>query len=309
MSAFALQARNVTKNFGDFKALNGVSFDVQPGEFFGLLGPNGAGKSTLLKMSYGQIIPTSGDFFALGMNVRTSGREIRARVGVVPQDDGLDVELTVKENLTVFARFFGIPAKVAEARALDLLRMMRLDDLIDERVEKLSSGYRRRLIIARSLVNHPEILILDEPTIGLDPQIRSWIWDFLRKIKEHKRTILLTTHYMEEAESLCDRLAIVDKGQILAVGSRNELVRSQLAPFIVEFHTAEKDLSYYLNRIREKNLNFFVVGNQVFVPQQGEGSAREFMAQISSREISFRETTLNDVFLSLSGRELRGEPK
>lgn len=305
---FALQATNVVKAFGDFRALNGVNFEIRPGECFGLLGPNGAGKSTTLKSVYGHVIPSSGDLYVLGMNVRSSGREIRSRLGVVSQEDGLDVELTVKENLLIFSRYFGIPADIAALRAIDLLKMMRLDEYIDQRVETLSGGYRRRLAIARALMNHPDLLILDEPTVGLDPQVRIWIWDFLRKVKEQKKTILLTTHYMEEAESLCDRLAIIDKGQILAVGAPEELIKEHLGPQIVEFEVNTTDLGYYLNRLKEKNHKYFVVGRQIFVPFPNENDARQLLPHVTSHRIAIRRATINDVFLSLAGRDLREEP-
>lgn len=305
---FALQARNIVKVFGDHRALNGIDLEVRPGECFGILGPNGAGKSTTLKMVYGHVLPSSGDLYVLGMNVRSSGREIRSRIGVVPQDEGLDVELTVKENLMIFSRYFGIPPEVAATRALDLLKMMRLDDHIDHRVETLSGGFRRRLAIARGLMNHPDLLILDEPTVGLDPQVRLWVWDFLQKVKEQNKTIVLTTHYMEEAEALCDRLAIIDKGRILAVGSPAELIALHLGPHMVEFEINPTELSYYLNRIKEKNFKYFVVGRQIFVPFQEEGQSRELLSLVTSRKLSLRRTTLSDVFLALAGRDLREEP-
>lgn len=301
----ALQIKGLVKHFGDIKALDGISFEVQAGECFGLLGPNGAGKSTTLKTIYGHAHPTSGDVFVLGMNVKDAGREIRSRIGVVPQDEGLDQELTVRENLLIFARYFGISAKVAEGRAMDLLKMVRLDEMLDYRVEALSGGMRRRLAIARSLLHHPELLVLDEPTVGLDPQVRIWIWDFLRKVREQGSTIFLTTHYMEEAETLCDRIAIIDKGKVLAVGSPKELIQSQLKESILEFEVDQADVNYYLNRLKDNRLNYFVVGRQVFVPVENENQGREAMTMISSRKISLRKTCLTDVFLSLAGHDLR----
>lgn len=301
----ALQIKGLVKHFGDIKALDGISFEVQAGECFGLLGPNGAGKSTTLKTIYGHAHPTSGDVFVLGMNVKDAGREIRSRIGVVPQDEGLDQELTVRENLLIFARYFGISAKVAEGRAMDLLKMVRLDEMLDYRVEALSGGMRRRLAIARSLLHHPELLVLDEPTVGLDPQVRIWIWDFLRNVREQGSTIFLTTHYMEEAETLCDRIAIIDKGKVLAVGSPKELIQSQLKESILEFEVDQADVNYYLNRLKDNRLNYFVVGRQVFVPVENENQGREAMTMISSRKISLRKTCLSDVFLSLAGHDLR----
>lgn len=301
----ALQIKGLVKTFGDVKALDGISFEVQAGECFGLLGPNGAGKSTTLKTIYGHAQPTAGDVFVLGMNVKDAGREIRSRIGVVPQDEGLDQELTVRENLLIFARYFGISAKIAEGRAMDLLKMVRLDEMLDYRVEALSGGMRRRLAIARSLLHHPELLVLDEPTVGLDPQVRIWIWDFLRKVREQGSTIFLTTHYMEEAETLCDRIAIIDKGKVLAVGSPKELIQSQLKECILEFEVDQADVNYYLNRLKDNRLNYFVVGRQVFVPVENENQGREAMTMISSRKISLRKTCLSDVFLSLAGHDLR----
>lgn len=306
--SLALEARGVVKTYGDFRALNGISFEVRSGECFGLLGPNGAGKSTTLRSIYGHVVPTAGDLYVLGMNVRFSGREIRSRIGVVPQEEGLDIELTVKENLLVFSSFFGISPQTATTRAIDLLKMMRLDEMLDQRVETLSGGYRRRLAIARGLINHPDLLILDEPTVGLDPQVRLWIWDFIKKVKEQKRTIILTTHYMEEAEALCDRIAIIDKGGILAVGTPEELITAQLGVQMVEFQVDPSEVSYYVNRIKEKNHRYFVVGRQIFVPFPDEPSARNLLGIVSSRRISLRRTTLNDVFLSLAGRDLREDP-
>lgn len=305
VTSLALEARGLVKSFGDFKALNGVSFEVRPGECFGLLGPNGAGKSTALKMIYGHAVPTSGELFVLGMNVKVSGREIRSRIGVVPQDEGLDIELSVLENLLIFSSYFGIPPKIAHSRAMDLLKMMRLDEKQDEHVEHLSGGFRRRLAIARSLMNHPDMLILDEPTVGLDPQVRMWIWSFLTKIKEQKKTIILTTHYMEEAEVLCDRLAIIDKGQILAIGSPKELIEKHLGTEMVEFEASQSEIGYFLNRLKEKKLQYFVIGEQVFVPFSHEEPARELVSQIKSRRIALRKTTLSDVFLTLTGHDLK----
>lgn len=301
----ALQVKGLIKTFGDLKALDGVSFDVKQGECFGLLGPNGAGKSTALKMIYGHAFPTGGDVFVMGMNIKNSGREIRSRIGVVPQDEGLDQELTVRENLLIFSKFFGIAPKTAQARTMDLLKMVRLDEVLDHRVDSLSGGMKRRLAIARSLLNHPELLVLDEPTVGLDPQVRIWIWEFLQKVKEQGSTLILTTHYMEEAENLCDRLAIVDKGKVLAIGSPKELIAKHLQENIVEFDVEQADINYYLNRIKEKNLSYFVVGRQVFVPVPSEEIARATMSMVSSRRISFRKTTLSDVFLSLAGHDIR----
>jgi lipooligosaccharide transport system ATP-binding protein len=223
-SGFAIEARDLLKNYDDLIAVNRVSFSVNYGEAFGLLGPNGAGKSTIMKMIYCRAPLTSGLLRVDGLDVTRQARSIKAGVGVVPQDNNLDPDLSALENLLVYARYFRIPRKIAEVRASELLEFFDLPDKRDARIETLSGGMKRRLMIARALINNPPILILDEPTTGLDPHVRLAIWDKLRELREQGITVLLSTHYMDEAEKLCDRLVIIDHGQILVSGSPRELI-------------------------------------------------------------------------------------
>src|SRR5690606_15390945 len=219
-----IRARGLVKRFGDFVAVNGIDLDVWPGEAFGFLGPNGAGKSSTMRMIGCVSPPSGGELTVLGMDPRRDGPAIRARLGVCPQEDNLDVELTARENLTTYARYFGIPRRVARQRADELLEFVQLSERADSRVEPLSGGMKRRLTIARALVNNPDIVLLDEPTTGLDPQARHLVWERLFRLKQRGVTLVLTTHYMDEAEQLCDRLVIMDGGRIAAEGSPRELI-------------------------------------------------------------------------------------
>ena len=211
-----IQARNLVKRFDDFVAVDGIDFDLQRGEAFGFLGPNGAGKTSTMRM-IGCVSPvTDGTLSVLGMDPARDGSQIRARLGVVPQQDTLDMELTVRENIVIYGRYFGLPRKELGARADELLDFVELTERANDKVEPLSGGMKRRLTIARSLVNEPEVLLLDEPTTGLDPQARHVVWDRLYRLKRQGVTLLLTTHYMDEAEQLCDRLVVMDRGTIVA---------------------------------------------------------------------------------------------
>jgi lipooligosaccharide transport system ATP-binding protein len=214
-----LVARNLKKSYDGFEAVKGVEFEVKRGECFGFLGPNGAGKTTTMKMIYGAVIPTSGELDVAGLDVRRSEREIKRRIGVVPQENNLDDELKVKENLLVYGRYYDLPRKLALQRADELLDFVQLTEKADSQVEQLSGGMKRRLLIARALINDPEIVVLDEPTTGLDPQARHLVWDRLRALTSEGKTLVLTTHYMEEAARLCDRLVIMEGGLIIAEGS------------------------------------------------------------------------------------------
>src|SRR3954471_14575928 len=220
-----IHARGLVKKFGELVAVDGIDFDVRRGEAFGFLGPNGAGKSSTMRM-VGCVSPiTAGSLEILDMDPASQGAQIRARLGVVPQEDTLDMELTVRENLLIYGRYFDLPRSVARERADRLLDFVQLSDRANSRVEPLSGGLKRRLTIARSLVNEPEVLLLDEPTTGLDPQARHVVWDRLYRLKAQGVTLVLTTHYMDEAEQLCDRLVVMDKGTIAAEGSPYDLIR------------------------------------------------------------------------------------
>jgi lipooligosaccharide transport system ATP-binding protein len=220
-----IRARGLVKRFGESTAVDGIDVDVAPGEAFGFLGPNGAGKSSTMRMIGAVSPPTAGELRILGLDPTVDGPAIRARLGVVPQTDNLDLELTVAENLLVYGRYFGLPKATVRARATELLDFVQLADRADDKVEPLSGGMKRRLTIARALVNEPDVVLLDEPTTGLDPQARHVLWDRLYRLKQRGVTLVLTTHYMDEAEQLCDRLVVMDKGRIAAEGSPADLIR------------------------------------------------------------------------------------
>lgn len=303
----AIEMKELTKRYDEKIAVDGVSLEIQKGECFGLLGPNGAGKSTTMKMMYCSALVTSGELYILGLNVKKNFREIKNRIGVVPQEDGLDPDFSVLENLLVYASYYNIPGAEAESRAHALMRLMKLEEYQDRSIETLSGGMRRRLAIARGMINNPELLFLDEPTTGLDPQARVWLWDFFRQMKLEKSTLVLTTHYMEEAETICDRVAIMDEGKILTVGTPRDLIAEQIGKEVVEFETNPVDLNYYLGRLREAGYAYQVIKNtvQVLIKEHQEG--RHAISLFASPKISLRKPTLNDVFLKLAGHELRDE--
>src|ERR1700712_2384097 len=238
-----ITAASLTKKYKDFAAVDGISFEVAPGESFGLLGPNGAGKSTTMRMVGAVSTRTSGDLRILGLDPDHHGPEIRAQLGVVPQADNLDQELRVRDNLIVYGRYFGIPRRQVAKRADELLEFAQLSDRAKSRVDDLSGGMKRRLTIARALVNDPRILLLDEPTTGLDPQARPILWDRLYRLKHQGVTLVLTTHYMDEAEQLCDRLVVMDHGRIVAEGSPAQLITEHVSREVAElrFGIAQKE--------------------------------------------------------------------
>jgi lipooligosaccharide transport system ATP-binding protein len=304
-SDITLEIRDLSKSYGDVKVVDGISLQIQKGECFGILGPNGAGKSTLMKMMYGSVSPNGGDLFILGLNANGSLTEIKSRIGVVPQEDGLDVEFTARENLLVYSRFHGIDPKVAMERSEELLRLMRLEESAEKFVQNLSGGMRRRLAIARGLLNRPEVVFLDEPTTGLDPQARILIWTFLKKIKAELGTLVITTHYMEEAQEICDRIAIMDQGKILAMGKPKDLIAKYIGTEVVEFESNPRDLQYDLNRIKEKSLDYQVIGTTIRVHIKAPQLGRDVISLILSKEVTIRHPSLNDVFLKLAGHNLR----
>ena len=234
-----VHARGLTKRFGEFTAVNAIDFDVRVGEAFGFLGPNGAGKTSTMRMIACSSPVTSGELTVIGMDPRRNAPQIKARLGVVPQLDNLDAELTVRENLEMYARYFDIPDAVASARADELLDFVQLSERATDQVEPLSGGMKRRLTIARSLINEPELIILDEPTTGLDPQARHLLWERLYRLKQRGATLIITTHYMDEAEQLCDRLVVMDKAEIAAEGSPRELIEHYATREVLELRFAE----------------------------------------------------------------------
>ncbi len=301
-----MEARSIEKKYGNKAVVDKIDLRIPQGQCFGLLGPNGAGKTSLLKMIYGVSQMTSGELFVLGLNVRTHLKIIKSRIGVVPQEDGLDQDFTVMDNLLVYARYAGLKRKSAHLKALDLLRMMQLEDYEARSVEILSGGMKRRLAIARALLNQPELLILDEPTTGLDPQARQWIWHSLDQLKRAGRSLVLTTHYMEEAETLCDRLVIMDKGKILCEGHPRDLIQEHVGREVLEFEVAPEDLNYYLKKVKDQ-YRYQVINSRVnlFISETQDG--REAARIINSPNLRLRRAALNDVFLKLSGHELRDQ--
>lgn len=303
----AIEIKDLTKKYDDRVAVDGINLEIYKGECFGLLGPNGAGKSTTMKMMYCSALVTSGELYVLGLNVKKNYREIKSRIGVVPQEDGLDPDFTVLENLFVYASYHNIPAAEADLRAQALLRLMKLEEYQDRSVETLSGGMKRRLAIARGLINSPEVIFLDEPTTGLDPQARLWIWDFFKHLKSEKSTLVLTTHYMEEAEQMCDRVAIIDNGKILTIGKPRDLIRDLIGKEVVEFDTNPVDLNYYLGRLRAEGFAYQVIKDTVSVLVKENQEGRRVVDLIASDKIFIRKPTLNDVFLKLAGHQLRDE--
>src|SRR5262245_24518824 len=298
-SGFAIEARDLLKNYDSLIAVNRVSISVLYGEAFGLLGPNGAGKSTIMRMIYCRTPLTSGFLHVVGHDVTRDPRSIKSSVGVVPQENNLDPDLNVRENLLVYARYFRIPRKVAESRADELIEFIGLSEKRDSRIEALSGGMKRRLMIARALINNPQILILDEPTTGLDPHVRLAIWDKLRELREQGLTILLSTHYMDEAEKLCDRLMIIDHGQILVAGSPRELIERHALHFALEARGCNgRPLRSSLPQIIAERR-----GSTHFYFAASAENLSPLMREYEDCETYLRPSNLEDVFLRLTDRD------
>ena len=295
-------AKDLEKKFNDFSAVDRISFEVREGEVFGFLGPNGAGKTTTMKMIQCAAPKSSGTLLVFGMDVETHPREIKAIMGVVPQETNLDTEFTTFDNLYVYSRYFGIPADIARQRADELLDFVQLSEKRDINIEKLSGGMKRRLILARALINQPKLLILDEPTIGLDPQARHLIWEKLKLLRSQGNTIVLTTHYLEEAERLCDRLVIMNDGKILVEGTPGDLVKEYVGNGIVEAENTPDVLSC----LSRKGIPYTVAGDMVqVVTEETREVAALLLDECHARRVIARAATLEDVFLSLTGRGLR----
>ncbi len=300
---FAIEGRDLLKNYDNLIAVNRVNISVFYGEAFGLLGPNGAGKSTIMRMIYCRTPLTSGYLHVVGHDVTREPRTIKASVGVVPQENNLDPDLNVRENLLVYARYFRIPRKVAEGRTEELIEFIGLSDKRDSRIETLSGGMKRRLMIARALINNPQILILDEPTTGLDPHVRLAIWDKLRELREQGLTILLSTHYMDEAEKLCDRLIIIDHGQILVAGSPRELIERHALHFALEARGCNgRPLHSSLPQIIAERR-----GSTHFYFAASAENLSPLMRDYEDCETYLRPSNLEDVFLRLTDRDRLAE--
>lgn len=301
-----LSARGLTKTFGDFRAVDGIDFAVRKGEAFGFLGPNGAGKSSTMRM-VGCVSPVSGGELRLfGLDPATDGPAIRARLGVVPQRDTLDEELTVEENLWIYGRYFGLSRKEVRSRAAELLDFAQLTERAKDKVDPLSGGMKRRLTIARSLINSPEILLLDEPTTGLDPQARHVLWDRLFRLKRSGVTLVLTTHYMDEAEQLCDRLVVMDHGQIVAEGSPRQLIEEYSTREVLELRFDAEDHKDFADQVTGVGKRVEVLPDRllVYTDDGDEGAAVVHSRGIEPLSSLVRRSTLEDVFLHLTGRTL-----
>jgi lipooligosaccharide transport system ATP-binding protein len=299
-------ASNLVKRYGEFAAVDGISFEVAPGESFGLLGPNGAGKSTTMRMVGAVSTRSGGELSVLGLDPDRSGPEIRSQLGVVPQADNLDTELRVRENLLVYGRYFGLPRAVVAARADELLAFAQLEEKSKAKVDSLSGGMKRRLTIARALINDPRILLLDEPTTGLDPQARHILWDRLFRLKEQGTTLLLTTHYMDEAEQLCDRLVVVDQGAIMAEGAPAELIRRHSSREVLEVRFGSDRNSEVATRLSGIGDRLEVLPDRILIyTDNGEAELVKLTdAGLHPITSLVRRSSLEDVFLRLTGRSL-----
>ncbi len=299
-----VDARGLTKSYDGQAVVDGIDFEVRAGECFGILGPNGAGKTTTLRMLIGATPPSGGTLEVLGLPIPAEARAMRARIGVVPQADNLDPDFTVTENLAVYASYFGLAADEARKRIPDLLAFASLETKAESDIGTLSGGMRRRLTLARSLVNQPDLLVLDEPTTGLDPQARQLIWQRLRSLLNRKKTLILTTHYMEEAERLCDRLVILDHGRILVSGSPQQLIREHVEPQVFEVY-GPGVAAWASERAQTLCARTEPVGETVFCYATAEDP---LLAELRTRpELRYlhRPANLEDVFVKLTGRELR----
>jgi lipooligosaccharide transport system ATP-binding protein len=299
-------ARGLVKRFGDMTAVAGIDVEVRAGESFGFLGPNGAGKSSTMRMIGCVSAPSGGELRILGMDPVRDGPAIRARLGVCPQQDSLDPELTVEENLTVYARYFGISRQVARERAADLIDFVQLTERARDKVEPLSGGMKRRLTIARALVNEPDIVLLDEPTTGLDPQARHLVWERLFRLKQRGVTLVLTTHYMDEAEQLCDRLVVMDHGKIVAEGSPRELIERYSTREVVELRFPLDDMETAVGKLDGVGQRIEMLPDRILIyaDDGDQAAAAVHDRALAPTSVLVRRSTLEDVFLHLTGRTL-----
>ena len=298
-----IKAYDLTKKFGSFTAVDHINFEVRKSECVGFLGPNGAGKTTTVRMIYCFSPVTEGELTVAGMNVSTHAREIKKMVGVAPQEDNLDPDFTVIKNLQVYARYFDIPKAEAARRAIELLKFFQLEEKQTKAIDELSAGMKRRLIIARALINEPQILLLDEPTTGLDPQGRHIVWDEIRSLLKHGVTIILTTHYMDEAAALCDRVLIVDNGKIIETGVPQKLIREHVGEDVLEVPFNDVILKALKEELPEADVEIF--GDQIRVFVNKHGVFERIVKRFPCVNMTIRNANLEDVFLKLTGRKLR----
>ena len=302
-----LTSRDLRKTYDSFQAVRGVDFEVHRGECFGFLGPNGAGKTTTMKMIYGAAIPTSGELEVTGLDVKRHERDVKRRIGVVPQENNLDEDLKVKENLLVYGRYFDLPKKVVRQRAEELLEFVQLSEKAEAQVEQLSGGMKRRLLIARALINDPDLVVLDEPTTGLDPQARHLVWDKLRELAREGKTLILTTHYMDEAAQLCDRLCIMEGGLIISEGAPRDLISEHVSAEVLELRaTTTEDLEKLASIVEDVSDNTDRVGEALLVYAPDADAVMEKVREsgVEVDNVLRRRGSLEDVFLKLTGRRL-----
>ena len=300
-----IQARGLTKRYGEFVAVDGIDFDVPTGKVFGFLGPNGAGKTTTMRMLYGFTPITEGSLTVDGRDIARHARQIKQRLGVIPQEDNLDPDFTVLLNMIVYARYFRIGRKVAQRRAQEALELMQLWERRNANVDELSGGMRRRLLVARALINNPRLLILDEPTTGLDPQARHLVWQKLRQLRGEGVTMLLTTHYMDEAAQLCDRLVVMDSGKILEEGTPRELIERHVLPRVIELRDMGADKARVAQALVQERFATEDVGDTLYVYLESDAGLDGVVKLPPQTQMLARSANLEDVFLKLTGRALQ----
>ncbi len=299
-----IKAHDLTKKFGSFTAVDHIDFEVYKGECVGFLGPNGAGKTTTVRMIYCFLPLTEGELSVAGMSAAEQAREIKSMIGVAPQEDNLDPDFSVIKNLTVYARYFDIPKTEAEKRAKEQLKFFQLEEKQNVLISELSTGMKRRLILARALINEPQVLLLDEPTTGLDPQARRIVWEEVRNLKKRGVTIILTTHYMDEAATLCDRILLMDNAKIIEEGKPAELVRKHVGEDVLEVDNDEKLLQTL--KAEFPDARFEVSGDRLHVfTGRPHGVFERFLEKNPFSNVAIRTANLEDVFLKLTGRRLR----
>jgi len=304
VSEVLIKAQNLTKKYDDFVAVDNINFQVNKGECCGFLGPNGAGKTTTIKMIHCVLPPASGKLTVAGISVSENPRDIKKIIGVSPQEENLDPDFSVITNLTAYARYFDISKREARVRAEEMLKFFQLEEKRDVIIDQLSTGMKRRLILARALINEPQILLLDEPTTGLDPQARHLIWEKVRSLKKSGVTILLTTHYMDEAAELCDRTLIMDNGKIIEEGTPADLIRKHVGEEVMEVDYDDKVVTTIKGKFPDARVE--IVGDRIQVfATEPHGVFASFLEDFPTRSATVRNANLEDVFLKLTGRKLR----
>lgn len=298
-----IKAKSLTKAFGSFKAIDGIDLEIRPGECFGLLGPNGAGKSTFISMTYGMVLKTSGELSVFGMDPTSQNREIKKRLGVVTQDNALDESLTVYENMMIYSAFIGILAPERRKRIDELLDYMNLGHKKEALIQTLSGGMKRRLVFVRALLGRPELLILDEPTTGLDPAVRHLLWGKVKELRQQGTTIVLTTHYMHEAEVLCDRLVILNKGKVVAEGTPQDMI-CRTAPGYVGIFSPEHQQKLHQVIASRKDLYFHEDNSGIYLRAHTLDELTAFHSVHGMTPLQIRPSNLEDVFLKLTGQDL-----